>query len=574
MSEASRLLLLLVVHLALIGLPGIAAVLVSARRGVREVPFLLAIALAATGIAATLAFWSYYADPLLGESFSFLLILGSLLLAGGSLHAGGIGRPLLGQLAKPLALWALGSVFLVFLGFLHGGTEQPLGIAMTRFSAPLPNDNAIPYFFGEWFFEHGHGAKPPLFSGDWLASDRPPLQTGYLLARRPLGWHHAELQYQVLGVILQQLWIVGLWALLLAARVGRLTRGLAMIAVLASDVAIVNGFFVWPKMLPAALLLAAAALLVTPLWQRVSRSLWGAGLVAALLGLAMLGHGSSIFGIVPLVLIAAWRSLPSWRWVGVAVAVGLLLLVPWSAYQRYGEPPGNRLIKWQLAGVIDLDQRGAGETLLDSYREAGVGGTLHNKAENFVVISGGGPMAEHLSEAAGAVADGDWELFVEDFRNIFFFNLLPSLGLLLFVPLALLAARARGALRPEEWSFALTCLAIFAIGAISWALLLFGNEAARTVVHQGSYLLPILGFVGAVAGLRAAFPRFAVWFVGLNALLMLALYVPSFNPEAGSSYSAVAAVLAALGLAGFVALALRGDAAPAATVGHAVPAGG
>jgi hypothetical protein len=553
-----QLLWILAVHLVLTGLPGVAAVLLAARRGIRNVPVLLAIALAASGILATLAFWAYYAEPVLGESLSFFAILGSAGLAVWALYGGHIDRGLLRRLATPLALWALGSAFLVFLGFLHGGTEQPLGMAMTRFSAPLPNDNAIPYFFGEWFFEYGHGTKPPLFSGDWLASDRPPLQTGYLLARRPLGWHHAEQQYQVLGVVLQQLWIVGLWALLLAARVGRLTRGLAMITVLVSDIAIVNGFFVWPKMLPAALLLAATALIVTPLWREVSSSLWGAALVAALLALAMLGHGSSVFGIVPLVLIAAWRSWPSWRWVGVAVAVVLLLLAPWSAYQRYGEPPGNRLIKWQLAGVIDLDQRGAGETLLDSYREAGVGGTLHNKAENFVVMSGGGPMAEHLSEAIRAVEDGDWELFVEDFRNIFFFNLLPSLGLLLFAPLAMLAARRRGHRHPAEWSFALTCLAIFAIGAVCWGLLLFGNEAARTVVHQGSYLLPILGFAGAVVGLRAVFPRFAVWFVGLSALLMLALYVPSFNPEAGSCYSAFAALVAAAALVGFGALALRG----------------
>jgi hypothetical protein len=568
-----QLLWILTVHLVLTGLPGAAAALFAARRGLTSVPVLLAIFLAASGIVATLAFWAYYAEPVLGESFSYFTVLGAIGIAAWALYGGHLQRPLLRRLATPLALWGLGSLFLVFLGFLHGGTDQPLGMAMTRFSAPLPNDNAIPYFFGEWFFDHGHGEPPPLFAGDWLGSDRPPLQTGYLLARRALGWHDAELQYQVLGIVLQQLWIVGLWALLLAARVGRLTRALAMATVLVSDVAIVNGFFVWPKMLPAAMLLAAAALVITPLWEQVRRSLWGAALVAALFGLAMLGHGSSIFGIVPLLLIAAWRSLPGWRWVGIAVAVGLMLLVPWSAYQRYAEPPGNRLIKWQLAGVIDLDDRSAGETLLDSYREAGIDGTLHNKAENFVVISGGGPMAEHLDEAVGAVKDGDFELFVEDFRNIFFFNLLPSLGLLLFVPLVMVAARRRGRLRPIEWSFALTCFAAFAIGAVFWALLLFGNEAARTVIHQGSYLLPILGFCGAVVGLRAVFPRFAIWFVGLSALLMLALYVPSFNPEAGSSYSAFAALLAAVGLAGFLAIVLRSDAAPADAMPRAVPAG-
>ena len=184
------------------------------------------------------------------------------------------------------------------------------------------------------------------------------------------------------------------------------------------------------------MLLAAAALVMTPLWDAAAPQPLGRGPGRApCSALAMLGHGSSVFGIVPLALIAAWRGLPSWRWIGVAVAVGVVLMAPWSAYQKCGDPPGNRLIKWQLAGVIEIDDRGAGETIVDSYGEAGVGGTIHNKAENFVVISGGGPMAEHLDEAAGAVADGDSaKPSVEDFRNIFFFNLLPSLGLLLLRP--------------------------------------------------------------------------------------------------------------------------------------------
>src|SRR4029077_14748732 len=138
-----------------------------------------------------------------------------------------------------------------------------------------------------------------------------------------------------------QLWIVGLWALLLAARVGRTTRALAMIAVLLSDLAIVNGFYVWPKLLPAAMLLAVAALVLTPLWRRARHSLAAAGLIALLCGLAMLGHGSSVCGTVPLAVPAAGRALPSWRWLGVAAGVGIVLLGSWSAYQKYGDPPGN-----------------------------------------------------------------------------------------------------------------------------------------------------------------------------------------------------------------------------------------
>ena len=42
-----------------------------------------------------------------------------------------------------------------------------------------------------------------------------------------------------------------------------------------------------------------------------------------------------------------------------ASAVVVLLVVPWAAYQRYVDPPGNRLMKkWHLAGVAPIDDRG------------------------------------------------------------------------------------------------------------------------------------------------------------------------------------------------------------------------
>jgi len=552
-----HLFLILVLHLVLTALPGVAATLLAARLGVRSVPVLLATGLAATGALAMLTFWAYFADPLLGESLSYLLILGPLVLTGWLLYERQLPGELLRQLATPLALWALGTLFLVFFGFVHGGAENPLGTAATRFIGPLPSDNNIPAFFADWYFHHGHEAPVPVFPGEWLSSDRPPLQVGYVLAQRPIAWDHWGDNYQLLGVALQQLWIVGLWALLVAAKVGRLTRALVMITVLVSDVALLNGFFIWPKMLPAAMLLAAGALVLTPLWDGLRKSLWAAALLAALAGIAMMGHGSSIFGLVPLALVAAWRGLPSWRWVGVAVLVGLLFQVPWSAYQKYHDPPGNRLVKYMLAGVPEIDSRGTLETIVDSYDEAGVGGTLHNKGQNFVTMFGGKPMVETFEVAEERFDEGKWEEGLEAVRTVLFFDLFPSLGLLLLAPLAMIAAHRRRREHPEEWGFALVCFAVLLIGALSWGLMLFGNLAGRTVMHAGSFALPVFGFCACVVGLRASFPRFATWYVAISALVMLAIYTPATKPLPGTAYSATAILLAAIGLAGFVALSLR-----------------
>jgi hypothetical protein len=563
MSEGG-LFLILAAHLVLTALPGIAAILLATRFGLRSLPVLLAVGLAATGLVAILGFWIYYAGHRPGQAFSFLVLLGSVLVVGLAAHGRWLDASLLRRLATPWALWALGSVFVVYLGFAHGGIDAPIQTSATRFSAgPLPSDSGIPFFYAEWFYANGHHGTPPVFPGEWLASDRPPLQIGYVLSQRPFYWgegvHYLELHYQVLGVVLQQLWIVGLWALLVAARLPRLTRALAMVAVLVSGLVFVNAFFVWPKLLPAAMLLAAAALVLTPLWDGVRRSLAGAILIAVLLGTAMLGHGSSVFAAIPLAIVALYRGLPSWRWVGVAALVGVALMAPWSAFQKYDDPPGNRLTKWMLAGADQIDGRGTGAAIVDGYREAGLGGTIDNKSENFEFMVGGEPAWELLDQAVTELADGNGDPAARDTRNLLFFFLLPELGLLLLAPLGMLIARRRSRDNPDEWRFALTAFAVVAIGALAWGLILFGNVPSRTVVHAGTYLLPILAFAGAVVGLRAVLPRVALGLVGLNCLLALVVYVPALEPPPGSAYSIAAFLLAAISLAGFGWLGWRGE---------------
>jgi hypothetical protein len=116
--------------------------------------------------------------------------------------------------------------------------------------------------------------------------------------------------------------------------------------------------------------------------------------------------------------------------------------------------------------------------------------------------------------------------------------------------------RERGPPAAEEWSFALVCFATVALGALAWGLLVFGSEALRTVLHVGSYLIPVMAMAGAVAGLRASFPRFAIGWVAAWILICLVLYVPAQQPPPDTSYSVLAGLLAALGLGGFAALAL------------------
>jgi hypothetical protein len=335
------------------------------------------------------------------------------------------------------------------------------------------------------------------------------------------------------------------------------TKGLAMLTVLLSDLAIVNGFFVWPKLLPAALLLAAAALVLSPLWDEVRSRLWGGALIAALCGLAMMGHGSSVFGIIPIVILAAFRGLPSWRWIGIAVLAFIVVMGPWSAYQHWGDPPGTRLEKWYLGGDVEPDNKSVSEAILDGYGEAGVGGTLHHKGQNFVAIFGGGPMWTNLELSKAGFELDSFEAIVRPLRTIFFFNLLPSLGLLLLGPVAMAIGWRRRGRDPTEFGAALTLFGAFGLCTLLWALIMFGGSAAQTVIHQGSYLVPILGMGACAIGLRAVWPRFACWLLALNLIVMLVIYVPDFEPVVESSFSPGNAALALVGLIGFAVVAFE-----------------
>jgi hypothetical protein len=554
MGANFELLWMLAEHLLLTGLPAAAVALWAARAGLRSVPLLLAVALAASGAVAFLSFWLYYADPTVGQTGSFFFAFGSLLALGWCLREG-VEREVLVELATPFALWALASAFVLFLGFLHGGVGDPLATDSTRFSHQLPGDSLIPKYFAEWFYAHGHHGPPPPF-GDWLSSDRPPLQIGYVLAERPFGWDGPGLHYQVVGLVVQQLWVLGLWALLCAARLRPLTRGLVALAAILSDVALVHSFFPWPKLIAAAFLLAALALLFCEEWPRLQRQVGGGALFSALCALAMLAHGSSAFVVLPLVAVALWRR-PSWAWLGTAVAVGVVLLGSWSAYQRYADPPGDRLVKWQLGGSVEIDDRGALETIVDSYREEGMGGTLDHKWSNVTTTVKQGDTETALGDSADYLGDGHLGKALEPLRLDRFYGLFPFLGLLLLGPLAMLVGRLRGHPDGPDWRFAVRALGFFALAWLTWVLLMFGPPEASTVIHQGSLALPLLGVCACVAGACAVDLRLGAALTALNVAFVLALYVPALTPPPGTSYSPSAALLAAAALVGILLLTLR-----------------
>jgi len=563
LEETGQLILGFVAHGILIGLPGIAAVLLTMRRGLKSVPLLIGVALVASGAVSYAAFWAYFESEAVGTIWDFLVLVASLLAVGYCWRQDGLDREVLRKLRTPLLLWIFGSAFVLFFGFLHGGNENAITTAAYRFSGQLPSDNDIPRYFAEWFATHGH-QTPPTYPGDWLVSDRPPLQIGYVLAQRGFFNTAQGLHYQILCVIENALWIQALWAVLVAVPLRRLTRSLAMLAAMVSDIALVHGFFVWPKLIAAAFLLAALAIILSPDWQRDRRDLRVAGLIGALLALSMLSHGSSIFGVIPLVIFAAFRGVPNWRWLAAALAGLLLFYVPWQAYQKYADPPGNRLLKWQLAGVTEITPEGTVETIEHAYEREGVDGTIELKADNFGEMVGWPTVKNSWNAAVTALEEGKPGTAVAQVRWARFFCIFPFLGLLLLGPIAMIVAWLTKKKRePDEWRFALLCFAFFVLACVSWGLLLYGTPEARTTIHVGSLAVPLLGAVGCVIGMRSVYPRAGIALALVNVAFVFLLYLPSFEPVVpDTSYSPFNGLLTALSLAGIGWVLFRGPVLP------------
>src|SRR5262249_30537492 len=165
----------------------------------------------------------------------------------------------------------------------------------------------------------------------------------------------------------------------------------------------------------------------------------------------------------------------------LGAAVALAWLAPWLAYQRFYDPPGDRLVKWHLAGVIPVDERPAAQALRDAYAQTSPRELLLNRWENLLVLVGR-PWRAPPEQPPGQSPLSRW-------RNAEYYNVVPALGLLNLGWLGLLGRRPDGPARRAGG-----LLALGLAGLAVWVLLMFGP--GTTYVYQGSFTTMMLVFLG------------------------------------------------------------------------------
>ena len=422
--------------------------------------------IASFGVASMLAFWLTFLLPF----FAMIVCAGFWIYGAWCLYRTynrfGSERP-----GDAAILLGMGAAVILLVAFVPLGGQDPLTVAKTVWSHGLPPDNELPFIFARYLMA---GDVPSPMVGDWLGSDRPPLQSGfYILTRIPFA--DPRVAYQISSTAAQMLILPASYALIRAFGGDRRAAILSAIIVGVSPITLIHGAYVWPKLLAAAFLVSACAIHFSPEYKTIKNSPIAGALVGALSVCGMLSHGAAAFtllgfGLVALVALR-WGSL---KYTATAILVVLTMYGPWVAYQKIVDPPADRLMKWHLAGVIEYDdERSVLEAISDQYGQF----TPEQIAERQVA-------KVHMS-VKNAFSLYKFPQDGHAARSQMFFSMIPALGYLgLFAVLAVAAGFLFSQTR-------LLSASVFA-SYLSWILL--GYDPALIIVHAGSYFT----FIGAL----------------------------------------------------------------------------
>jgi hypothetical protein len=331
-------------------------------------PAVASFGLLSTGLAALATFWAFSISPVAGRAAVAAVLLSAALTM--LRAAGSPARPfhdVSAQLAGPFAAWSVFGLAILALGGAIDNGGGAFAANTAFFPVTWSTDNQLPVELADALAAGIHPSK--ITFGHWLASDRPPLLSGYLLLVHglvalltPSALRYASaIGTQASGVVLMALWAPAAWIGLRLARVRDDAIIPLLIVIGISGFCIFNGLYTWPKLLAAAfgLLMILALARLSSRTGEVGDSPVVLLSIAALGGaLALLSHGGALFGVVAALLVCArpiFRQGP--RPMLLAALAGIAVLTPWLIWQAWFQPNGTALLRFLLVGSFGFDRR-------------------------------------------------------------------------------------------------------------------------------------------------------------------------------------------------------------------------
>jgi hypothetical protein len=486
-----------------------------------------------TAAAAWMSFLAYWANPVFG-----LVVTSGLIVA--AVVAFARSRLWLQwRAALPLLALLVGSlIFSIGFTYVWGAGPDPYTVVANRFFYfSLPVDNTIPRLFQEHLMQSQ--STHPLI-GDWNGGDRPPLQVGFELLFSPflaagqaiagaagggsftvagLGGVLPTGATFVLDVFAQYLWIpAGYGFLRLLGFARRPSVGALMLAAVVPST-VVNTLFTWPKMLSAALVLTAFGFLFATRRAKTGAS-WTFvfAVIAAVFG--ALAHGAAAFALPALVAVGLYalrgRGVRSaFSPIALGASIGLVLYLPWIVYQRFVDPPGDRLLKWHLAGITTPTDTSFLHVLASQYFRQPLSETLTARLQNLVTFLG--LDQGHLVFPFNYLTPIGFR--TEDWTStLFALGVVALASLVAMLVWSTVRFRSLTIVDKER----LLLIGAMMLSVIVWGLLLFSPNA--TIVAQGSHSWMFVFTLVPFAWLLQRLPRIGWSLIVLQAAVFVSVY--------------------------------------------------
>jgi len=241
--------------------------------------------------------------------------------------------------------------------------------------ADLAVDNALPAIAANSI---SRGTLPdPLVPG-WQLSDRPPLQTGFLIItsfNRQVSWNY----YFIFSLLAQSLifWAIFYWVR--SRKYSNSTQLFSLVILGFTSFVAQNIIFPWPKLFGAAFLIVALSIYLQK--KEYNSDTYTAPL---LLSASTLCHSSHFFVVVPILFYSLLNSNAGLKRKLIAFSIFLVSQLPWLLFQKVVLPPGDRLIKLHFAGIKEENNRPFLELFIQKYSELSPGEWIHSRISNFL----------------------------------------------------------------------------------------------------------------------------------------------------------------------------------------------
>jgi hypothetical protein len=396
----------------------------------------------------------------------------------------------------------------------------PFNVNQSCLLENAPGDNVLPLYFGDRILENQDAATSP---GDWKLADRPPLEIGAVISLLDIIPNDSTklASYQIFATFLQLSWIAGLWALLKTIKLNKRSEKFVWIGSIFSGFYFYNSIYVWPKLLSAAFIIAAISiLLLLPQLKRPHQKTPLIIFLSVMIALGLLAHGGVIFSLLPLALLVLLpRYNPGFKYLLMGFGALLIIYSPWQFYKAR-TTTSDRLVKYQLAGSPEADNRSTVKAVVDSYSSLTPGEWLEGRVKNlkaFIIKDESIPPYHAKHKSAHPTILDSW-------REHEFLVVFMALGLLNISWLLLFSKRIRTQLKPlKEPGIILGTITV--IGMVLNAILLF--VPGSTVIHQGSYFTMMGLFTITLVILSKAHRVVGLLFLILQIVLFMSVWILS-----------------------------------------------